>query len=72
MAPMRFLFEKRRVEGQRSVDAIKVEGPDAATVAANEEVVPTLQAKNLVAYLLSLKRSGYPLPEAPADNSQSE
>ena len=72
MPPMRFLFEKRRVAGQRSVDAIKVEGPDAATVAADEEVVPTLQAKNLVAYLLSLKRSGYPLPEAPADTSQNE
>ena len=72
MPPMRFLFEKRRVAGQLSVDAIKVEGPDAATVAADEEVVPTLQAKNLVAYLLSLKRSGYPLPEAPADTTQNE
>ena len=72
MPPMRFLFEKRRVAGQRSVDAIKVEGPDAATIAPDEEVVPTLQAKNLVAYLLSLKRSGYPLPEAPADATQSE
>ena len=72
MAPMRFLFERRRVAGQRSVDAIKVEGPEAATLAPDEEVVPTQQAKNLVAYLLSLKRSGYPLPEAPPDLSQNE
>lgn len=69
MPPMRFLFEKRAVTGQRSVDAIKVEGPDAAKLRPDEEVIPTQQAKDLVAYLLSLKRSGYPLPEAPPDTS---
>lgn len=72
MPPMRFLFERRRVAGQRSVDAIKVDGPEAATLAPDEEVVPTQQAKDLVGYLLSLKRSGYPLPEAPADDSTIE
>lgn len=72
MAPMRFLFERRKVQGQRSLDAVKVEGPEATTLANDEEVVPTQQAKDLVAYLLSLKRSGYPLPEAPADESLNE
>ncbi len=72
MPPMPFLFERRRVAGQRSVDAIKVEGPEAASLASDEEVVPTPAAKELVNYLLSLKRSGYPLPEAPADDSLNE
>lgn len=72
MPPMRFLFEKRRVAGQRSVDAIKVDGPEASLIARDEEIIPTQQAKDLVSYLLSLKRSGYTLPEAPADLGANE
>lgn len=65
MPPMKFLFEKRKVAGQRSLEALKIEGDDAKEIAADEEVVPTEAARQLVAYLQSLKRSGYPLPEAP-------
>lgn len=72
MPPMRFLFEKRRFAGQqKSVDAIKIEGSDAKNVASDEEVVATEQARQLVTYLLSLKRSGYTLPEVPTDPSSS-
>ncbi len=65
MPPMKFLFEKRKVAGQRSLEALKIEGDDAKEIEADEEVVPTEAARQLVAYLQSLKRSGYPLPEAP-------
>lgn len=67
MPPMRFLFDKRKVVGQRSIDAIKVEGAEGQALKPDEEVVPTEQARQLVTYLLSLKRSGYPLPEAPPE-----
>lgn len=65
MPPMKFLFEKRKVVGQRSVDAIQVEGEDAKKLKPDEEIVPSAQAKALVAYLMNLKRSSYPLTEAP-------
>lgn len=66
MPPMRFLFEKRKVTGQqRAIDALKLQGVDALEIGPDEEVVPTEAARQLVAYLMSLKRSGYPLPEAP-------
>lgn len=63
--PMRFLFEKRRIVGQPSVEAIHVTGGDMP--APGEEVVPRHDAKALAAYLLSLKRSSYKLPEAPEE-----
>ncbi len=63
--PMRFLFEKRKVVGQPSVEAVHVTGDDMPK--PGEEVVPRHDAKALVAYLLSLKRSSYKLPEAPEE-----
>lgn len=55
------LFTVHKIEGQRSVDALELDGDFAPK--AGYEVVPTADAKNLVAYLLSL-RHDYPLPEA--------
>lgn len=65
MPPFRFLFEKRRIVGQPSNDAVKVLPPDQPE--AGYEIVPTQEAKTLVQYLISLKRSSYPLPEAPEE-----
>ena len=55
MPSYRFLYEERRVSGQRSADALKLSGPDAP--ADGFEVVPTYDAKCLVAYLMSLDQS---------------
>ena len=63
--PMRFLFDRRRIVGQPSVEAVRVADEDAP--APGEEIVPRHDAKALVAYLLSLKRSSYKLPEAPEE-----
>jgi len=63
MPPFRFLFEKRRISGQRSGDALSLAGADA--VPDGYEVVPTPEAKALVAYLLSLDKS-HPLKEVKA------
>jgi cytochrome c oxidase cbb3-type subunit 2 len=57
-----YLFEVRKIQGQRSDEALDLTGSDA--LKEGYEVVPTAEAKNLVAYLLSL-RHDYPLPEAP-------
>ena len=56
------LFEVRKITGQPSPDALELSGADAPK--AGYEVVPTLEARQLVAYLLSLNRS-HDLPEAP-------
>ena len=63
--PMRFLYDKRKIIGQPSTEAVHVTGDDAP--APGYEVVPRHDAKALVAYLLSLKRSSYKLPEAPEE-----
>lgn len=63
MPPFKFLFEKRRIVNQPSADAIKMMPPDTAE--PGWEIVPTNEARLLVQYLISLKRSTYPLPEAP-------
>jgi cytochrome c oxidase cbb3-type subunit 2 len=51
MPPYRYLFEKRKIGGQRSVDALDVPVEDGY------EVVPKPEAKKLVGYLLSLDKS---------------
>ena len=56
------LFSLRKIQGQRSDEALNLTGADAPK--QGYEVVPTAEAKNLVAYLLSL-RHDYLLPEAP-------
>lgn len=64
MAPFPFLYSLRKIAGERSAEALKLEGAQAPP--PGWEVVPTPDAKALVAYLLSLDRS-YALPEAPTD-----
>lgn len=56
------LFLVRKIQGQPSDEALALTGDDAPK--KGYEVVPSAEAKNLVAYLLSL-RHDYPLPEAP-------
>jgi cytochrome c oxidase cbb3-type subunit 2 len=51
MPSYRYLFETRKISGQRSVDALNVETQDGS------EVVPKPEARALVGYLLSLDRS---------------
>lgn len=62
MPPYRFLFRTRKISGAGSPDALKL--PPEVALPAGYEVVPTPQALQLVAYLLSL-RSETPLFEAP-------
>jgi cytochrome c oxidase cbb3-type subunit 2 len=54
MPPYAFFFDVRKISGQRSGDALPLSGKDAPP--AGHEVVPTADAKALVAYLLSLDR----------------
>jgi cbb3-type cytochrome oxidase cytochrome c subunit len=55
MPAYHFLYEKRRVSGERSADALKLTGPNAPS--DEWEIVPTYDAKCLVAYLMSLDQS---------------
>jgi cbb3-type cytochrome oxidase cytochrome c subunit len=55
MPAFKFLYEKRRVSGERSADALKLTGADA--LPDDWEVVPSYDAKCLVAYLMSLDQS---------------
>ena len=50
-----FLYEKRRVEGQPAADALKLTAADAPP--PGYAIVPTYDAKCLVAYLMSLDQS---------------
>ena len=61
MPAYRFLYEKRRIAGERSVDALQLSGSDAPP--QGWEVVPSYDAKCLVAYLMGLNQS-HPLKEA--------
>ena len=55
MPAFRFLYETRRVTGQRSADALQLTGEYAPP--EGWEVVPSYDAKALVAYLMSLDQS---------------
>lgn len=55
MPAYHFLYEKRRISGERANDALKLTGPDAPD--AEWEIVPNYDAKCLVAYLMSLDQS---------------
>ena len=55
MPAYHFLYEKRRISGERSADALKLTGPDAPE--DEWEIVPTFDAKCLVAYIMSLDQS---------------
>jgi len=60
MPAYRFLYEKRRIAGERSAEALQLSGFDAPP--AGWEVVPTYDAKCVVAYLMGLNQS-HPLKE---------
>ena len=60
MPAYQFLYEKHLIGGQRSAEALDLTGPDAPP--AGWEIVPTYDAKCLVAYLMSLDQS-HPLKE---------
>ena len=55
MPAYKFLYEKRRVPGDRSADALKLTGAEA--LPDEWEIVPSYDAKCLVAYLMSLDQS---------------
>jgi cbb3-type cytochrome oxidase cytochrome c subunit len=60
MPAYKFLYEKRRIGGEQSADAINLRGERAP--GEGWEIVPTYDAKCLVAYLMSLNQS-HPLNE---------
>lgn len=62
MPPYRFLFEKRRIERVPSPDALVL--PEKLAPPPGYEIVPSPNARTLVAYLLSL-RADAPLFDAP-------
>jgi hypothetical protein len=62
MPPFRYLFELRKNDGPTSPDALRF--PKGFEPPTGYEVVSTPEAKQLAAYLLSLK-AGAPLYEAP-------
>lgn len=64
MPPYAYLFEKRKAGEKPSPDALKL--PDAFAVEKGFEVVPTDEARALVAYLMS-RRADTALYEAPID-----
>jgi hypothetical protein len=51
MPAYRYLFEKRKISGQRSEDALNVPTDDGY------EIVPKTEAKQLVGYLMTLDKS---------------
>ncbi|HEY2614663.1 MAG TPA: cbb3-type cytochrome c oxidase subunit II, partial [Chthoniobacterales bacterium] len=63
MPAYRFLYDKRPISGERAADALNLTGPEAPK--EGWEIVPTYDAKCLVAYLLSLDQS-HPLKEVKA------
>jgi cbb3-type cytochrome oxidase cytochrome c subunit len=60
MPSYRFLYEKRRIAGERSAEALQLSGSDAPP--DGWEVVPTYDARCVVAYLMGLNQS-HPLKE---------
>ena len=60
MPSYRFLYEKRRIAGERSAEALQLSSSEAPP--EGWEVVPTYDAKCVVAYLMGLNQS-HPLKE---------
>ena len=60
MPAYQFLYETRRIGGERSADALQLTGADAP--ADGWEVVPSYDAKCLVAYLMAQDQT-HPLKE---------
>ncbi len=63
MPAYRYLFKMRKIQGACSDEAVPLSGSHAPK--EGYEVIPTEDAKDLVAYLLSRKQD-YTLPEAPS------
>lgn len=70
MPPYPFLFEKRKVTGAVSNDAIAVM-KGSAVGQASYEIVPKDEARALVGYLLALDRT-HPLPESVIEAEDEE
>jgi cbb3-type cytochrome oxidase cytochrome c subunit len=68
MPAYRFLYQKRRITGEPSLDALKLIGRDAPP--ENWEIIPTYDAKCLVAFLMSRDQS-HPLKEVKSASSSS-
>jgi cbb3-type cytochrome oxidase cytochrome c subunit len=72
MPAYRFLYEKRQIDGAGSYDSINFAGDEAEAPGEGWEIVPSYDAKCLVAYLMSrdqshlLKEAKSPLTLAPA------
>ena len=62
MPPFRYLFETKKIGATPSADALNL--PSAFAPTAGFEIVPTDDAKKLVAYLLNL-HADVPLYDAP-------
>src|ERR1041385_2090424 len=60
MPSYRFFYEKRRIRDARSADALQLTGSDAPS--EGWEIVPSFDAKCLVAYLMALNQS-HPLKD---------
>ena len=70
MPAFRFLYEKRRISGETAGDAVNFVGDDRDKPEVGWEVVPTYEARCLVAYLMSLDQS-HELKEAKSTVSAS-
>ena len=57
MPAFRFLYEKRRISGETAGDAVNFVGDDRDKLEIGWEIVPTYEARCLVAYLMSLDQS---------------
>ncbi|HEX4771508.1 MAG TPA: hypothetical protein VH351_11785, partial [Bryobacteraceae bacterium] len=60
MPSYRFLYQARRISDARSTDALQLTGSDAPP--EGWEIIPTYDAKCLVAYMMALNQS-HPLKE---------
>ncbi len=69
MPPYRYLFEKRKISGQKSADALALTGGDAPETGF--EIIPKTEAKALVGYLLSLDRS-HPVAEVKSPSAEAK
>ena len=78
MPAYRFLYEKRRISGQRSPDSINFAGAKHEHLESGWEIVPSYDAKCLVAYLMSLdqshalKEAKSPVALAPAPGKEAQ
>jgi cytochrome c oxidase cbb3-type subunit 2 len=68
--PLPFLFDRQAAIGQQPLFAVQIGGSEASADRSKGAIVPSHDARALVAYLLALKRSSYKLPEAPEEAAE--